>query len=83
MQLIKTLGVKRAVDLTPPDVFLAGWLPDDEFIVGRTSGMVSGADDQRAKMAHQPLPAANNFLIQGRGGQIPINVVHVDEAMGL
>src|SRR5439155_18122736 len=53
----------RVVDLTPPDVRLAGWLADDELVLRRAAGVLAGPDHQRSLGRDDALALANRVLV--------------------
>ena len=52
----------RPVDLAPPDLVAAGRLVDDELVLRRATGVLAGADDQRAVGGDEALAGADRVL---------------------
>jgi hypothetical protein len=79
LQLFKSLRAVGPVYFSPPDLILAGGLLHNKFIVWRSSGKLPGPDNERSEMSQDPFIPLQGLLIQGRCGQIPIDILEVVE----
>jgi hypothetical protein len=61
----------RSVDLAPPDVFFTAWFLDNELVVRRTAGVLSGPGDNRPQVGHQSFVPLHDMLVQHGCRQIP------------
>ena len=71
------------VPFPPPDLVLAGWLADDELVVGGSAGVMPRADYEGAEVADEALPPPHHFLVEHRRGGIPKHSADVPDAMTL
>ena len=71
--------------LTAPqcDVLLARRLADDELVVGRAAGVLSGAGDQRPFGGQLRLRRGEGLLVEGGRAQVPVDVAGANNAQGL
>ena len=58
------------VDRSPPDLAVAGWLVDDELVLGRAAGVLARPDDERAFGGDQSLARADGDLVQLGGREV-------------
>jgi len=64
--------------LRPPgDVMGAGRLLDDKLVPGRPAGINPGPHHDGAQMGDESLAPGDDLLIEGGGGQIPMNRLHI------
>ena len=61
----------------------AGGLFDNEFILGRAAGIGAGAHYHRPQVGDEPFLLVDNFFVQRRGGQVPMDRGDVSDAMML
>ena len=78
VQAVEVLDRHRPVRAAPGDVLLARRFPDDELVVRRAAGVVTGSADQRAFSGHEPFAAADGLLVQHGITQIPVRLGVVD-----
>ena len=83
MQRVEILLGDGFVDRPPPDLVVAVGLVDDELVVGRPTGVVAGADNQRPQVGQRALAPPYRVFIQGRCRQIPEDLVQVVQAVRL
>jgi hypothetical protein len=78
---IKFLRRKGAIDLSPPDLILAGGLSDDKLIIGRTARVITRSDDEGPQMDEDPFSPSHYLFIKSGGGEVPIRTIHISDAM--
>ena len=74
MEAIERGRVHRLVAVVPPDHILGQLVLDGEFVLRTPSGVLSGANDERAVLRQQPLTATHGMLHKRCGGEIPENL---------
>ena len=63
MQGHKLFRGHRFVDVSPPDLVLAGGFPDDELVIGSPAGVFPGAHHDGSQVGQATFPAADDFLV--------------------
>ena len=64
VQCCKFLRLHRAINFAPPHLVNADWLAHDELVVGRTTSMLTRADDERTQIREPAFAAANRLFVQ-------------------
>ena len=59
----------------------AGRLLDDKLVPGRPAGIDPGAHHHRAQVGDEALAPGDDLLIKGGGGQLPVNRLHIADAV--
>ena len=59
----------------------AGRLLDDKLVPGRPAGIDPGAHHHGAQVGDEALAPGDDLLIEGGGGQIPVNRLHIADAV--
>ena len=75
---VELLLRERLVHLAPPHALVGGGIADDEFVVRRATGVLSGEDHQRPAERDFPLSAPDRFLEEHGGGKVPVRLLHTD-----
>ncbi len=81
VQAVELFGLEGFVDLAPPDLVVIFLAADDELVVRRATGVVTGAHDDRAFVRQNALPAGDDALHQRAGGQVPVGHVQIAQAL--
>jgi hypothetical protein len=67
-------GSHAAIGVAPPHRLLGLFIPDNELVLGRSTGMFAGSDDQRPVLRENTLASAHGQFDQWRGTQVPVNL---------
>ena len=78
VQAVEVLDRHRPVRAAPGDVMLARRFPDDELVVRRAAGVMTGSADQRAFSGQQPFATADGLLVEHGRTQVPVRLGVVD-----
>ena len=79
----EALGVEGPVVLAPPHVLLGRLLAHHELVGGGAGGVLAGVHHERALVAELPLGAVDRLLVEGGGGQVPVDPAEVGEPVVL
>ena len=76
---VKLLAGDGTVDLAPGDLIVNALGVHNEFVVGRTTGVLAGGDHQRAGIAQGALAATQRGLGQLGRGQVAVHGLGADD----
>ncbi len=78
---VEAFRFEGAVHLAPVDEVAARRLLDDELVVRRPPGVVTGFYGEGSQVGDEPLAAPDHLLVKDRGGGGPVDEVRVGDAV--
>ena len=82
VQNVERLGGDRSVNLAPVDIAAITGVIDDEFVIGRAPGVLTGGHREGAAGGDGALATANRFLIQLALGEVPMSRPQIAQTAG-